>query len=108
MSQLKAGEVFSFANLVPYKKGEAVKQMLVNTDDFKLLAISVFEGTLAAHPAPLNAIVTAIEGEGVITYEGKSSPIKAGESFIFDKGALHSVSSDTQLKFILTLTSAAL
>lgn len=46
------------------------------------------EGTgLTEHAAPGEALVMALEGKAIITYEGKDHPIKAGESFVFEKAA---------------------
>lgn len=62
------------------------------------------EGTgLSEHAAPGEAIVFALDGNGIIGYEGKEYPIKAGEQFHFAKGGLHSVKADGQFKMALLL-----
>lgn len=42
--------------------------------------------------------------EGVIGYEGKDHPIKAGENFCFAKEGLHSVKATKKFKMALLLT----
>ena len=62
------------------------------------------EGTgLAPHSAPGDALVFALEGKGVIGYEGKEYPICAGENFRFAKGGMHSVTADGRFKMALLL-----
>ena len=63
------------------------------------------EGTgLSEHAAPGEAIIFALDGEGVIGYEGKEHPIKAGENFHFAKAGLHSVKATKKFKMALLLT----
>lgn len=50
------------------------------------------------------AIIFALDGEGVIGYEGEEHPIKAGENFRFAKGGLHSVKATRKFKMALLLT----
>ena len=46
----------------------------------------------------------ALDGEGVIGYEGEDHPIKAGENFHFAKGGMHSVKASGKFKMALLLT----
>ena len=50
------------------------------------------------------ALIFALDGEGVIGYEGKDHPIKAGENFHFAKSGLHSVKATKRFKMALLLT----
>lgn len=59
---------------------------------------------LSEHAAPGEAIIFALDGEGVIGYEGVDHPIKAGENFHFAKGGLHSVKATKKFKMALLLT----
>ena len=56
------------------------------------------EQSFLSTPAPGDVVVFALEGEGVIVYEGEEFPIKAGENFRFVKGGLHYVKATTQFK----------
>ena len=102
---IKAGEVFRLAELVPYADGKIVNMDVVHNDKMKFVVMAFDEGTgLSEHAAPGEAIIFALDGEGVIGYEGEEHPIKAGENFRFAKGGLHSVKAVKRFKMALLLT----
>ena len=102
---IKAGEVFKLAELVPYVEGKIVNMDVVHNDKMKLVVMAFDEGTgLSEHAAPGEAIIFALDGEGVIGYEGENHPIKAGENFHFAKAGLHSVTAVKKFKMALLLT----
>ena len=102
---IKAGEVFKLAELVPYAEGKIVNMDVVHNDKMKFVIMAFDEGTgLSEHAAPGEAIIFALDGEGVIGYEGKDHPIKAGENFHFAKAGLHSVKATKKFKMALLLT----
>ena len=102
---VKAGEVFKLAELVPYVDGKIVNMDVVHNDKMKFVVMAFDEGTgLSEHAAPGEAIIFALDGEGVIGYEGKDHPIKAGENFHFAKAGLHSVKATKKFKMALLLT----
>lgn len=102
---VKAGEVFKLADLVPYQEGRIVNMDVVHNDKMKFVVMAFDKGTgLSEHAAPGEAIIFALDGEGVIGYEGKEHPIKAGENFHFAKGGLHFVKANERFKMALLLT----
>ena len=102
---VKAGEVFKLAELVPYQDGKIVNMDVVHNDKMKFVVMAFDEGTgLSEHAAPGEALIFAVDGEGVIGYEGKDHPIKAGENFHFAKGGMHSVKATGKFKMALLLT----
>ena len=102
---IKAGEVFKLAELVPYVDGKIVNMDVVHNEKMKFVVMSFDEGTgLSEHAAPGEALIFALDGEGVIGYEGTDYPIKAGENFHFAKGRLHSVKATKRFKMALLLT----
>ena len=102
---VKAGEVFKLAELVPYQEGKIVNMDVVHNDKMKFVVMAFDEGTgLSEHAAPGEAIIFALDGEGVIGYEGTDHPIKAGENFHFAKAGLHSVKATKKFKMALLLT----
>ena len=102
---IKAGEVFKLAELVPYAEGKIVNMDVARNDKMKFVLMAFDEGTgLSEHAAPGEAIIFALDGEGVIGYEGKEHPIKAGENFCFAKAGLHSVRATKKFKMALLLT----
>lgn len=102
---VKAGEVFRLADLVPYVDGKIVNMDVVHNEKMKFVVMAFDEGTgLSEHAAPGEAIIFALDGEGVIRYEGVDHPIKAGENFHFAKGGLHAVTAVKKFKMALLLT----
>ena len=102
---IKAGEVFKLAELVPYAEGKIVNMDVVHNDKMKFVVMAFDEGTgLSEHAAPGEALIFALDGEGVIGYEGQEHPIKAGENFHFAKAGLHSVKATKRFKMALLLT----
>lgn len=102
---IKAGEVFRMAELVPYADGRIVNMDVVRNDRMKFVVMAFDEGTgLSEHAAPGEALIFALDGDGVIGYEGKEHPIKAGENFHFAKAGLHSVKAVKKFKMALLLT----
>ena len=102
---IKAGEVFKLAELVPYAEGKIVNMDVVHNDKMKFVIMAFDEGTgLSEHTAPGEALIFALDGEGVIGYEGTDHPIKAGENFHFAKSGLHSVKATKRFKMALLLT----
>lgn len=102
---IKAGEVFKLSELVTYADGKNVNMDVVHNDKMKFVNIAFDEGTgLSEHAAPSEAIIFALDGEGVIGYEGKDHPIKAGENFHFVKTGMQSVMATKKFKMALLLT----
>ena len=102
---INAGELFKLAELVPYAEGKIVNMDVVHNDKMKFVVMAFDEGTgLSEHAAPGEAIIFALDGEGIIGYEGAEHPIKAGENFCFAKGGLHSVKASKKFKMALLLT----
>ena len=48
-------------------------------------------------------MIFALDGEGIIGYEGEEHRIRAGENFHFVKGGLHYVKADQKFKMGLLL-----
>ena len=102
---IRAGEVFRLAELVPYVEGKIVNMDVVHNEKMKFVIMAFDEGTgLSEHAAPGEALIFALDGEGVIGYEGKDHSIKAGENFHFAKAGLHSVRVTKRFKMALLLT----
>lgn len=102
---VKPGEVFRLADLVPYQEEKIVNMDIMQNEKMKFVIMAFDEGTgLSEHAAPGEAIIFALDGEGVIGYEGQEHVIKAGENFHFAKGGMHSVKATKKFKMALLLT----
>lgn len=102
---IKAGEAFQLANLVPYQAGKIVNMDILRNDKMKFVIMAFDAGTgLSEQAAPGEALIFALDGEGIIVYEGKEHQVKAGDNFHFAKAGLHSVKATQQFKMALLLT----
>lgn len=106
MNQIvKSGKIFQLKDLLPYQDGKIINMDLINDDKLKFVVMSFGAGTgLSEHAAPGEALIFALDGEGIIGYEGKEHPIKAGETFKFDKNGRHYVKANGNFKMALLLT----
>ena len=102
---VKIGEVFKLAELLPYQDGKIINMDVVHNEKMKFVVMSFDAGTgLSEHAAPGEALIFALDGEGVIGYEGKEHTIHAGENFVFAKGGAHWVKAEKRFKMALLLT----
>lgn len=100
-----AGEAFRLADLVPYQEGRIVNMDVVHNEKMKFVVMAFAAGTgLSQHAAPGDALIFALDGEGIIGYEGKEHTLKAGEQFRFAKNGLHWVKAEKPFKMGLLLT----
>ncbi len=102
---INAGEVFKLSELVPYQDGKIVNMDIVHSEKMKFVVMAFDAGTgLSEHAAPGEALIFALDGCGIIGYEGKEHKIKAGENFYFAKGGFHYVKAEEKFKMALLLT----
>ena len=102
---VKPGEVFKLGELLEYQEGKIVNMDVVHNDQMKFVLMAFDAGTgLSEHSAPGEAIVFALDGEGIIGYEGTDHVIKAGECFHFAKAGRHYVKAEKNFKMALLLT----
>lgn len=101
---IQDGEIKSLKDLIPSGKGKIINRDLVDSDTIMMAALSMDAGcALPAHAAPGEALITVLDGEGVMMYEGTDHPIHAGESFRMAKGGRHAVKAVTPFKMLLIL-----
>ena len=102
---LKDGEAFALKDLLPVQEGKIVNMDLVNDEKLKFVVMSFGAGTaLPEHAAPGEALIFALDGEGVIGYDGTEHVIRAGENFKFAKNGAHYVKAEKPFKMALLLT----
>ena len=101
---LKDGAVFVLKDLLPYQEGKIVNMDLIRDPKVKFVIMAFDAGTgLTEHAAPGEALIFALEGKGIIGYEGQEYPIQAGENFKFAKNGTHYVKADGPFKMALLL-----
>lgn len=102
---IKPGNIFKLAELLPYQDRKIINMDVVHNSKMKFVIMSFDAGTgLSEHAAPGEALIFALDGEGVIGYEGKEHTIHAGENFVFAKGGAHWIKAEKRFKMALLLT----
>ena len=93
--------VTKLTDLLPYpEEGLKVKPIIDEHDSF-VGAISFNGGKLETHTAPCNAMLVAMEGEAVVTIDGKNTKVKAGEMIVLPENVPHSVTPCGKFKMII-------
>ena len=102
---VKPGEIFKLSELVPYQPGKIVNMDIAHNNKMKFALMSFDAGTaLSEHAAPGDALIFALDGEGIIGYEGQEFTIKSGENFRFSKNGKHYIKAVNNFKMALLLT----
>lgn len=64
------------------------------------------ETEIAEHTSTRNATVQVLEGEGSLTLDGESISLKPGQFIFMAANAPHALAADSDLAFVLTLSTA--
>lgn len=97
-----------WVDVIEYPETGVNSQVLLEDANCRYVLMSLAEGMhIAEHAAPHNATVNTIEGQGVLTLEGKDLILKAGVFVFIPATALHSVKAVTNFTFLLTFSERA-
>lgn len=91
-----------WADMIEYPKAGMKRKALLEDANCQYLLMSAAAGTeIAEHASPRNATVHVIEGQGVLTLEGKDIVLESGV-FVFMPAAIpHALKAITNLTFLL-------
>ncbi len=96
------------ADVIEYPQTGAKSKVLLEEGNCRYALMSLAEGThIAGHTNPRNATVNVIEGQGVLTLEGKEIVLESGVFVFIPANAPHAVKAETNLAFLLTLSQAS-
>ena len=97
-----------WVDVIEYPETGVNSQILLEDANCRYMLMSLVEGMhIAEHAAPHNATVNTIEGQGVLTLEGKDLVLEAGVFVFIPATALHSVKAVTNFTFLLTFSERA-
>lgn len=101
---IKDTNAFKLKDLVSYEDGQLNKFFVERNDHVRFALMAYDKGVeLSKHAACGDAIVFALEGNAIITYQGKEHEIKEGENFHFKKGIEHSIKAVNRFKMALVV-----
>lgn len=96
-----------WADVIEYPQTGVKSKILLEDKNCRYALMSLAAGMdIAEHTNPRNATVNVIEGQGVLTLEGKEIVLESGVFVFLPATALHAVRAVTNLAFLLTLSPA--
>lgn len=97
-----------WADVIEYPQTGIKSKVLLEDANSRYILMSLAMGmNIAEHSSPRNATVNAIEGEGVLTLEGKELVLESGVFIFMPANARHAIKAVTNLAFLLTLSEEA-
>lgn len=102
-SAFHGGDVATLKELIDYEEKTVAKKEIASNESVRLILMAFDDEALSPHRAPADALLTVLEGEAAVDYEGDEHKLKAGEMICFDEGGLHSVKAMGKMKMALLL-----
>jgi len=97
--------VIHWADVVEYSQTGVKRKILLADKNCQYALVSMAAGMdIAEHAAGRNATVTVIEGQGILTLEGKEIVLELGVFAFVPANARHALKASTNLSFLLTLS----
>lgn len=107
LKNIESSAVLPLSSLVPYQDGQIISRTLVQNKAVSVTLFAFEAGEeISTHASGGDALVTALDGEGVITIEGAEYRVKAGESIVMPAGKPHAVRAEVRFKMQLTVVFA--
>jgi quercetin dioxygenase-like cupin family protein len=99
----------SFINLqehIEYPTEGILSKLLLQDKNCQYTLFCLAQGTeISEHTSSRNATVNVIEGEGILTLEGKDLNLSQGVFVVMPSKAPHALKAKTNLCFLLTLSA---
>jgi quercetin dioxygenase-like cupin family protein len=94
-----------WADVIEYPQTGVKSKILLEDANCRYTLMMLGVGMhIAEHTNPRNATVNVIEGQGVLTLEGKELVLEAGVFILIPATAHHAIAVETNLAFLLTLS----
>ncbi len=102
--RLNPAEIYHLDKLLDYVPGSIVSRTLIQSKAGTVTLFSFGDGqSLSEHTAPYDALVQVLDGETVLTIDGKPIAVKAGETVLMPANIPHAVNSVASSKMLLTM-----
>lgn len=91
-------------DIINIRENQIISKVLTDSEHIHMtvLAFDAGEG-VSSHAAPGDALVVVLEGEAIITIDGRENHVGAGDSVVMPAGISHAVKALTKYKMLLTV-----
>ena len=104
MKGLIENKVYNLKDLIDYESGSVKNFDIMSNANTVMCIMALDEGEeLSEHRAPGDAIITILDGEMILGYEGNEYNLKEGDSFSFKKNGRHYLKDRKKFKMLLIL-----
>ena len=104
LKNINKSDVLELKNLVDYADGQVVSKTLIQNDGIGITLFAFAKGEgISTHESKGDAIVTALDGKGEITIDGKVYTLQTGQTIVMPANHPHSVYGVENFKMFLVV-----
>jgi quercetin dioxygenase-like cupin family protein len=98
------GKPAALEPLIAYAEDSIVSKTLIDKPAGTITLFAFDRGQrLSEHTAPFDAFVQVVDGQGVVTINGKDNTVQTGEVVIMPANIPHAVRANERFKILLTM-----
>lgn len=99
-----AGEIFKLKDQIEIPETGVNRKLFYSSGNIRVVLHAINRGeVIQPHPAPGEALVLALEGKAIASYDGKEMAMEKGDSLIFAPGGMHGFTALEPFKFVVFL-----
>lgn len=104
LQHIEHERILRLAEQISAGPGQVVSKTLVQNSAVGITLFAFSEGSqISAHSASGDAMVTVLEGRGLLTVNGQRYDVSAGETLVMPAGKPHSIDASEPFKMLLTV-----
>ena len=104
LKNIPQSEVLNLKDLVAYAEGQVVSKTLIQNSGLGITIFAFAKGEgISTHESKGDALVTALDGKGKITVDGKDFILSAGQSIVMPANVPHAVYGEENFKMLLVV-----
>lgn len=104
LKNINSSEVLKLKDEIAYQEGQVVSKTLAQNYHVSITLFSFDKGEeISTHKSDGDALVTCLDGEGLITIDGEEYILHEGESIVMKANHPHAVSGKEKFKMLLVV-----